>query len=69
MKRHHSVVDTPAAKQRLTALARQKLRLRRSFTGKGPEKLVETIVEESPLKSVENRESCASCVSKPKVRR
>ncbi|XP_076801440.1 uncharacterized protein LOC143445921 [Clavelina lepadiformis] len=53
-RRKTSVVDTPAAKQRLTALTRQRIRMRRSQEGSsGKDSLSETIIEESPMKPEE----------------
>ncbi|XP_078490107.1 uncharacterized protein LOC100178337 [Ciona intestinalis] len=50
--RRTSVIDTPIAKQRLTALARQSLRMRKSFEGSNPTS-GEMVVEESPMKEDE----------------
>jgi len=49
--RKTEVIDTPAGKQRMTALARQRLRMRRSYgSSRSLGSLADAVVEESPLK-------------------
>ena len=53
IRRAQSVMDTPKAKQHFTALARQRLRERRSWTSQKDD-LNQSLIDESPLKQVEN---------------